>query len=130
MRGSFSLSGPLSAEPDSAGNGIVYASIVYEGEGDFDGAFFPLAIAMDAGTPRPGPTDQQVAERLVAQATYGAGVTSATEEFASFKQFFFTMANRLRIPRDLSVEMPQQEALEAILAARSLLGEPKGRRRG
>ena len=130
MRGSFSLSGPLCAEPDSAGGGIVYAHVIYEGDGVFNGELLALALAVEDGTPREGPTDQQVAERLVAQASYGVGVTAEEEEFRSLKEFFFTMANRMRIPRDLSAQLPQQEALEAILAAKAVLGARKGRRRG
>jgi hypothetical protein len=130
MRGSFRLSGPLGAEVDSAGSAILYAPVVYEGEGEFDGAYLPLALTVDDGVARPGHSPQQVAERLVAQASYGVGVTAESEPFSSFKDFFFTMANRMRIPRDMSVELPQQEALEAILAAGELLGAPREHGRG
>ena len=69
----------LLTEESADGHVITYMRVSYEGEGPFHESTRPIALGMDDGTPQPpGPSHEQVAERLVRQANYGLHLLTET----------------------------------------------------
>ena len=104
MRGTFECIGGLLTEESADGHVITYMRISYEGEGPFHESTRPIALGMDDGTPQPpGPSHEQVAERLVRQANYGLYLLTEDDVPKRAREFFFAAINRPLIPREFAV---------------------------
>lgn len=117
MRGRFERLGGLRTETSADGHVITYMRVSYEGEGPFHESTRPIALGLDDGTPQPpGPSHEQVAERLVRQANYGLLLLAEADVPRHAREFFFAAINRPLIPREFAVPLRVQDTLEALLA--------------
>ena len=122
MRGTFECIGGLLTEESADGHVITYMRISYEGEGPFHESTRPIALGMDDGTPQPpGPSHEQVAERLVRQANYGLYLLTEDDVPKRAREFFFAAINRPLIPREFAVPLRVQDTLEALLALAEIM---------
>ena len=116
MRGRFERVGGLCTEVSGDGHVITFMRVSYVGEGPFHESTRPIALAVEDGTPQPpGPSVEQVAERLVRQANYGLNLLKEEDALQGAREFFFSAVNRPLIPREYAVPLRVQDALEALL---------------
>ncbi len=117
MRGRFERIGALLTETSADGHAITYMRVSYEGEGPFHESTRPIALGLDDGSPQPpGPSHEQVADRLVRQANEGLRMLREEETPRRAREFFFAAINRPLIPREFAVPLRVQDTLEALLA--------------
>ncbi len=122
MRGRFERLGGLLTEESADGHVITYMRISYVGEGPFHESTRPIALGMDDGSPQePGPSHEQVAERLVRQANYGLLLLKEEDAPGRAREFFFAAINRPLIPREFAVPLHVQDTLEALLALNAIV---------
>ncbi len=128
MRGRFERLGGLCTERSADGHVITYMRISYEGEGPFHESTRPIALGMDDGSEQPpGPSHEQVAERLVRQANYGLLLLTEEDVPKHAREFFFTAINRPLIPREFAVPLRVQDTLEALLALDEIVSQGPSR---
>ena len=117
MHGRFERIGGLRTEVSADGHAITYMRVSYMGEGPFHESTRPIALGLDDGSPHPpGPSHEQVAERLVRQANYGLLLLTEEDLPNRAREFFFAAINRPLIPREFAVPLRVQDTLEALLA--------------
>ncbi len=122
VNGHFWREPALCVELDSEGRRIVYMRAHFAGESVLDGSDIPIALAwLDGGPADLGPSAEQVADRYIRQANLGLAFVEDAELPDDPRDSFFYVLNRTMIPRDYSVPLAVQPALEALLSARDIL---------
>ena len=128
MRGRFERLGGLRTETSADGHVITYMRVSYEGEGPFHESTRAIALGLDDGSPQPpGPSHEQVAERLVRQANYGLLLMNEDDVPKYAREFFFAAINRPLIPREFAVPLRIQDTLEALLALDEIVSQGPSR---
>ena len=128
MRGRFERIGGLRTETSGDGHVITYMRVSYEGEGPFHESARAIALGLDDGSPQPpGPSHEQVAERLLRQANYGLRLLREEELPGGAREFFFAAINRPLIPREFAVPLRAQDTLEALLALAEIIARGPSR---
>ena len=128
MQGRFERLGGLRTEMSADGHVITYMRVSYEGEGPFHESTRAIALGLDDGTPQqPGPSHEQVAERLVRQANYGLLMMREDDVPKYAREFFFAAINRPLIPREFAVPLRVQDTLEALLTLEEIVSQGPSR---
>ena len=122
MQGRFERADELQTKSTAEGHAIVFMEVSYEGEGPFHESSRPIVLGVhDGSAQQPGPSHEQVADRLVRQANYGLLLLAEVDLPKRAREFFFAAVNRPLIPREFAVPLREQDTLEALLVLDEIL---------